>query len=278
MVDLSFKKPIGDSLKRIANSRSNSFQQAMAKGIPCHVTKVNKDIVTVAFEPSNGIWSMPTMEMPQAFSPYSREPTQVGDKGSAVPADYYLGGVSGLGGGQTTFAPKGNVTPLVFQPLSKTSNETRDYNQLSLFGGPNGVKIRQKATPQQQTSTPTPTPKPSMRALRGLGSAGRRAWQTRAPRAPRNGTTPTPTPTPMSEIQIDKNGLISHTSADGNHFVQVDQQNRKVAIKVPASGSDNVWLGGSGKQSSLYGKVMVMTPSGLAPSVNVMAKYQQQDD
>jgi hypothetical protein len=98
-----------------------------------------------------------------------REPTQVGDKGIVHQADYYLGGISGIGGGNSDFSPRGNLTPLVFKPISQNVFEGRDYDQLTLYGGPHGVKIIQRPQPNSgmggsgtPPTTPTPTPTASL--------------------------------------------------------------------------------------------------------------------
>jgi hypothetical protein len=192
----------------------------MIKGIPCHVVKVDKDIVTVHFDIQNNVWSVPEMKMPVAFSDYVRDPTQVGDKGYASPADFYLGGNSGLGGGVADFSPRGNLTTLVFHPMSKTTNEPRDYDQLTLTGGPHGVKIIQK---KQQQNTPLPPPRP---------------------RPDNPGSTPAPsTPaapsTPVTTFNMDQNGAVVVNALSGIAHV-----------------ADNV-LGLPGMPSSLRGIVHI---------------------
>lgn len=72
------------------------------------------------------------------MSPYGRNPTQVGDKGYAVPGHYYLGGVTGDAGGNTDFYPRGNLTTLSFEHTSHKQNPDRDVDQLTHMGGPNG--------------------------------------------------------------------------------------------------------------------------------------------
>jgi hypothetical protein len=151
MVDNSVNWPINYSIARHTNQKSNDFQQNMSKGIPCHITKIDKDMVTVAFDAQNGTWTVPTMKMPQAFGPNARDAPQVGDHGYASPSDYYLGGNSGLGGGTADFGPRGNLTALVFHPLSRTSNQQRDNNQYTVTGGKTGIKMWQGPAPSQQS-------------------------------------------------------------------------------------------------------------------------------
>ena len=119
------------------NKINTGLEQRM-KGVPCHVVEVAKDFIKVAFEMSNGIQNLPVVKIPQAFSQYAREPTQVGDKGHASPSDYYLGGVTGDSGGNTNFYPRGNLTALNFNGISHTQNPDRNYNQLTHMAGPEG--------------------------------------------------------------------------------------------------------------------------------------------
>src|SRR5215469_5742806 len=142
-----------------AGRKINDHLEQQPKSIPCHVVKVDKDFVYVQFETQNNIFTMPTVKIPQSMTPFQRDATQVGDKGYAVPGHYYLGGVSGMAGGNTNFYPRANLTPLSFQPVSHTNNVKRDVDQLTHMGGPNGwivwpyVKQQQQQTPQGQTGT-----------------------------------------------------------------------------------------------------------------------------
>lgn len=121
-----------------AQGRMNNAIEKMAKSMPCHVTEVQKDFIKVAFETANGIFSMPIVKIPQSWSQFSREPTQKGNKGYAVPGNYYLGGVTGDSGGNTDFYPRGNLTTLSFNGTSHTQNPGRNYDQLTHMAGPEG--------------------------------------------------------------------------------------------------------------------------------------------
>jgi len=275
MADNALKMPLSSTIGRHADRTANDHAHPIAKGLPCRVTKVNKDVVTVAFEGSNGIWNMPTREIPQAFSPYGRDPTQVGDKGYASPSDYYLGGISDLGGGQSNWQTRGNLTPLAFHPVSRLNSETRDYDQYTGAGGPSGMKFIQKAqqpadNQDQQGGLPTPH---LMRAMRGWGSAARAAWLRRPP--------PPPMVTPLatddrSYMEIDKDGVITHQSKTGKHKALIDEGGKKIALAVPAKESGHaVYHGGTGKKPELYAPILC---AGLIPSVNVFAKIVKEDD
>jgi hypothetical protein len=109
---------------------------------PCHVSKIlPKDIVEVTID-ATGVFTFPKLQIPQTFSKYSREPTQVGDPGYIVSCDYYLGGESGQSGGVANLYSRGNLTTGAFQPVSNTNWETRDPNKYYHTGGPTGYIAR----------------------------------------------------------------------------------------------------------------------------------------
>ncbi len=152
----SHKHPFSYRMNQWSQKRTNSAQEKQTKSIPCHVTKVDKDFITVAFETQNGIFTPPTVKIPQSMSPYGRDPTQVGDKGFASPSDYYLGGVTGDAGGNTSFYPRGNLTAMSFQPVSHKQNPDRDVDQLTHMGGPKGWIVgphKKQQEDQQQSQT-----------------------------------------------------------------------------------------------------------------------------
>src|ERR1700761_5731268 len=102
-------------------SAINRAKQTIAntgKALPCRVVAVNGAIVTVAFEVDTAPYTLPQITIPKAESPWIRMPTQVGDLGVTVPADAYLGAVSGLGGGVAKLFGRGNLSSLVFLPVS----------------------------------------------------------------------------------------------------------------------------------------------------------------
>ena len=68
-------------------------------------------------------------------------PTQIGDFGYTAPADGYLGGISGLGGGVATLTRPGNLSALVFTPVSNANSAPDDQNAAQVCG-PNGAIVR----------------------------------------------------------------------------------------------------------------------------------------
>ena len=203
----------------------------------------------------------------QAFSPYGRDPTQVGDKGYARPSDYHIGRINKLGDVPSNWKQRGNLTPLVFHPISKAKSEERDYDQLTHAGGPTGVKIIQtaKQPKEDEASRLTACPAPDASDAR-LGLM-RRGWLGCATSFAQ------PSVTPFAEddrtsMEIDKEGkIIHHASKTGKHVMTVDEDGKKMTLRVPVS-DRKIWIGGSGKKPSLYQPV----------GVNVMVKVVAEDD
>lgn len=139
MADNSLTTPIAFHLPRAIDKRANDSQQNQPQALPCTVVKVTKEFVTVKIE-AQSPFTFPEITIPQAMSAWIRQPTQVGDKGWAVPGQYYLGGQSGDAGGTANLVPRGNMTPLVFQHISQKSFNVRDLNA-AYIAGPNGVVL-----------------------------------------------------------------------------------------------------------------------------------------
>ena len=135
---LWFQKSINDLAKRrVAQALAASGGTAL----PCSVVSVNGAVVTVKFEVNASPWTLPEITIPKLESNWIRMPTQVGDLGWCLPADAFLGGVSGLGSGVADLATPGNLEALVFAPISHKSSPPIDQNAAQIQG-PNGAIIR----------------------------------------------------------------------------------------------------------------------------------------
>ncbi|HGL4258430.1 TPA: hypothetical protein ACKE3D_002110 [Burkholderia dolosa] len=141
MADNYDKLWVQKSANQLAINRAQAAIQKLGRALPCHVVAVDGAIVTVAFEVNAAPQSLPNITIPKAESPWIRMPTQVGDKGVTMPADAYLGGVSGLGGGVATLTQRANLTALVFVPVSNASSGPIDPNAAQVQG-PNGAIVR----------------------------------------------------------------------------------------------------------------------------------------
>jgi hypothetical protein len=163
--DNSRKTPVAQSLGawRLAQGKQDQGRQGQA--LPASVVAVDGSIVTVA------ILIMPTVGQP-AFTfpqitcplfgpewiryPIQADPTPgMGTLGFLVPADYYLGGVSGLGGGTADLSQPANLSALAFFPIgNKNWPAPIDPDALEFYGHPN-VIIRDGQDKYRITVTPS---------------------------------------------------------------------------------------------------------------------------
>lgn len=143
------KTPLSRTLPRAIKRGALDEIAQLGLGLPGHVVAVNGAIVTVAFDVSGA--TLPQVTMPLASSEYVRLPIQENDKGWALPAGVYLGGISGLGGGTADLTRRGNLSTLTWLPTgSKGWSAVDDPNKLVLYG-PNGVEARDTAGAVVQT-------------------------------------------------------------------------------------------------------------------------------
>lgn len=287
----SHKHPFQYKMNQWGQKRINDRLEREAKSIPCHVTKVDKDFIEVQFETQNGIFTPPTVKIPQSWSQYSREPTQVGDKGYAVPGNYYLGGVTGDAGGSTDYYPRGNLTTLSFNGVSHKQNPDRDYDQLTHMGGPNGWIVGPYQQQQQdgqngQNGNGSSSTQVAMLSMRrstyfrneqakyvGNPRAGIPAVQvTTTSSSSTSSTSQQQQQQDLTQFSFDKNGKALVQSKDGSHNLVVDQQNKTIGLNSAQiayvnPGNGQAYVGGQ-PNSGTYAKIM--TQSG--PSMNSYAR------
>ena len=131
-----------EDMQRIALRAVSIAMESLGAALPCHVTAVSGQIVTVAFDlPQGAPWVLPEITIPKAEGPWINSPTQIGDVGMTVPANVYLGGISGIGGGQATWRRPGNLDALVWVPVAMQSTSIANQNA-ALVQGPDGAIIQ----------------------------------------------------------------------------------------------------------------------------------------
>jgi len=136
------KNPLALSMNQFVSGKSADALQGQGQIYPCTVTKVTGAIVTVNFEVQT-VQTIPQATMPVAESIYLRLPIQVGDKGVAMTADTYLGGISGLGGGTADTTQLANLSTLIFVPIGNSGWPSVDANAVVITGvGTDGVLLR----------------------------------------------------------------------------------------------------------------------------------------
>ena len=146
MADNALVTPQAFSLPSAMRERTHDSSQTQQQAIPVTVVAVSGELVTVQASIKSN-FTIPQITIPQAFSQWIRQPTQVGDEGWAIPCDYYLGGQSGVGGGVANTYDRGNLTNLVFHHTSQKTfpaNTGRNPNA-AFINGPQGVVLQDTA-------------------------------------------------------------------------------------------------------------------------------------
>jgi hypothetical protein len=144
--DNSAKISFISQLQNFARTMTGNEKQNLPKQMQGHVSQIlENDFLEFTFD-ANGPFTLPKIKIPQAFSKYHREPTQVGDKGYIVSNDYYLGGESGDAGGTATMYPRGNIATGTYHPVSAKDFPTRDLNNFLITGGPTGITAQSADT------------------------------------------------------------------------------------------------------------------------------------
>lgn len=135
------KLNFGRSMNSFAEKKVADALQSAGKVLPCSVIKQSGKMITVSFELHNTPYIFPQVTVPLFGPEYIRYPMQPGDKGIVIPADTYLGGVSGQGGGVADLTPPANLSALVFLPISNTEWQDVDPEVVTVYG-PEGVTLR----------------------------------------------------------------------------------------------------------------------------------------
>jgi hypothetical protein len=144
MSDGAQKISFVNALHSFARSRIADNSQNVPKAMPCHISKVlGTDLFEVTFDVISN-FTLPIVKVSQAFSIYSRPPTQVGDKGYVVPNDISLSGESGNDGSTAPYWARGNLSTGTFHPISNQNWEKRDPDKYYHTGGPKGYRARSK--------------------------------------------------------------------------------------------------------------------------------------
>jgi hypothetical protein len=153
MSDNSQKTPLSNTLNEFARRKAADAIQQTGRSLPATVVSAKGSIVTVKFEITNTVFTLPNVTIPLFGPEYIRYPIQTGDKGFVVAADAYLGGMSGLGGGTADLTQLANLAALVFFPIGNTSFFAVDPQAVVIYG-PNGVVIRDTTNASNITLTP----------------------------------------------------------------------------------------------------------------------------
>ncbi|MHA3513494.1 hypothetical protein ACX1G9_19630 [Yersinia enterocolitica] len=140
-MNASNKLNFNRNITQFAENKISEAMESAGKVLPVTVISQSGKMVTVSFNLTNIPYTLPQVTIPIFGPQYIRYPMQPGDRGIVIPADTYLGGVSGQGGGTADLTPPANLSALVFLPISNTEWDSVDGQVLTLYG-PEGVTIR----------------------------------------------------------------------------------------------------------------------------------------
>ncbi len=140
MANDHLKTPYGQRANELATKRAMDAIQGTGRALPVSVVSGNGTFVLVKFELQSE-FTLPQVRVPVLTSEYFRMPIQPGCRGVVISADYYLGGVSGLGGGVANTTTQSNLGALVFAPIGTTEFPSVP-DGVAVVYGPQGVVIR----------------------------------------------------------------------------------------------------------------------------------------
>ncbi|HHG0639820.1 TPA: hypothetical protein ACPUGF_003008 [Klebsiella pneumoniae] len=135
------KLNFASSMNRFTERKIENALQKSGKVLPASVVEQAGNMITVSFELRDIPYVLPQVTIPLFGPQYIRYPMQPGDKGIVIPADTYIGGVSGQGGGIADMTPPANLSALVFLPISNTEWQGVDGQVVTVYG-PEGVTLR----------------------------------------------------------------------------------------------------------------------------------------
>ena len=231
------------SMNAFAEGKIEVGVSMLAKSVPCSVNSVeaNGDIVTVKIEMKVGNAAFPLIKCPVYGPQYLRWPLQKGDMGVLFSADYYLGGVSGLGTGVADMTPQFNLSTGVFFPIGNTIFGDTEDAQKTVIYGPEGVILKGCPIPQKAKEESEDDI-----IKRAFNAPGRRVVTP----APRLNVPAADVGDQCGKLMVDKNGVTTYGQGDETGtYTTVTSEGFKVYINgsltfvVDAGGMR--WLGGN---------------------------------
>ncbi|BBE76262.1 hypothetical protein [Phytobacter sp. MRY16-398] len=150
---ISQRLNFGKSMNNFSEEKILQAMELAGKTLPATVVSRSGKMVTVSFSLTNIPFTLPQVTIPLFGPEYIRYPMQPGDKGIVIPADAYIGGMSGQGGGTADLTQPPNLSALTYLPISNTEWSDVDGEVLTMYG-PEGVTIRDKASNSTFLLTP----------------------------------------------------------------------------------------------------------------------------
>lgn len=85
------------SMNNFAEVKIAEAMELVGKILPATVVRQSGKMITVSFSLTNIPFTLPQVTIPLFGPEYVRYPMQPGDRGIVIPADTYIGGMSGFG-------------------------------------------------------------------------------------------------------------------------------------------------------------------------------------
>ena len=122
------------SMNNFAEVKIAEAMELVGKVLPATVVRQSGKMITVSFSLTNIPFTLPQVTIPLFGPQYVRYPMQPGDRGIVIPADTYIGGMSGLGGGVADLTQPTNLSALVYLPISNTEWQDVDGQVVTVYG------------------------------------------------------------------------------------------------------------------------------------------------
>lgn len=135
------RTPFVSTLPVAIRTQIGDVMQLMGKSLPCHVISAAGPLITVAFDLSPSVWTLPQITVPLFGPEYVRYPIQVNDKGYVCAVDCPVGFTSGQASSPPDLSQPGNLEALYFMPIGNAKWQTVDGQAVVIYG-PNGVTLR----------------------------------------------------------------------------------------------------------------------------------------
>lgn len=135
------KTPLADTLSRVAAQRAADALITLGQELPCHVTAIQGQLVTVAFD-VDWDYPLPDVTIPIATSVYDWLPIEVDTRGVTRAADVSIAAAAGQGTGTPKLSQKpANLSALVFAPIANATWSVPDPTQ-RVVQGAGGVLLQ----------------------------------------------------------------------------------------------------------------------------------------
>jgi len=125
--------------RKISDGVEHGFS-VRGESLPCTVQEVIDKGLQVKVKIEISDIQYPIITIPVMASEYFRLPVKAGDKGLAIPCNYYLGGITDNGGGTASSFMANNLNDLVFIPVSSIKWDKGDNRYITAL-----VKISDNA-------------------------------------------------------------------------------------------------------------------------------------